>query len=204
MAFHTFVKDQGGWVTHEREPLFVHRYLEVDRVVLSSPSRETPFEWTVCHRKAGVVVAAQTPEGGFVVVRQERIPVRATLWEFPAGQIDEAGPHDVEMIVAAGLRELSEEAGFEPGSNGAVISMHHYLSSPGFTDEHVYQLWVTNAVPTVRGVHPDVNEAITDVRVFSWTELQQLVASGEIRDSNTLCSIARIGAMRAMETVSKH
>lgn len=198
MPFHEFVRDEGGWITNRRVPLFVHQYLEVDQVQLSSPSRSEPFEWTVCHRKAGVVIAAQTSDGGFLLVRQERVPVRATLWEFPAGQIDEAGVHDWQTIVSAGLRELSEEAGYEPGPQSEVVSMHHFLSSPGFTDEHCYQIWIKGAVPAPSGMHLDVNEAITEVRAFSWEEMQQMVLSGEIRDANTLCCLARLGAMRAV------
>ncbi len=195
MAFHEFFSDQGGWVTHESAPLFTHQYLEVARVSMSSPSRTAPFEWTVCHRKAGVVIAAQTLEGAFVMVRQERVPVRSSLWEFPAGQIDEPGAHSWDVVVQTGLRELSEEAGYEPALEAPVASMHHFLSSPGFTDEHCFQIWVKGVVPSARGMHQEPTEAITEVRVFSWAELQQMVLSGEIRDANTLCCMARLAAM---------
>ena len=198
MTYHEFVRDENGWVTHERIPLFVHQYLEVDQVRLSSPTRPEPFEWTVCHRKAGVVVAAQTPEGGFVLVRQERVPVRGTLWEFPAGQIDQGGAHVWETVVATGLRELQEEAGFEAGPRAQVQSMHLFLSSPGFTDEHCYQIWLKGAVPSSLGAHLDPNEAITEVRVFTAAELQKMGISGEIRDANTLCCLARLGALGAL------
>jgi 8-oxo-dGTP pyrophosphatase MutT (NUDIX family) len=197
MTFHDFIKDGAGWAVERKDPLFVHQYLEVDQVRLSSPSRPEPFEWTVCHRKAGVVVAAQSPGGGFVLVRQERVPVRATLWEFPAGQIDQGGVHEWQTIVDTGLRELGEEAGFELGAGGEVVSMHHFLSSPGFTDEHCYQLWVKGAVPAARGMQLDPNEAILEVRLFSWLELQAMVLAGEIRDANTLCCLARLGAILA-------
>lgn len=195
MTFHEFIKGDEGWVIQRRDSLFVHQYLEVDQVHLSSPTRPELFQWTVCHRKAGVVVAAQTPEGGFVLVRQERVPVRATLWEFPAGQIDQSGVHEWQTIVDTGLRELEEEAGYAAGPLAEVVSMHHFLSSPGFTDEHCYQLLVKGAVPAAGGMHLDPNEAIIEVRVFSWNELQQMVLSGEIRDANSLCCIARLGAI---------
>jgi ADP-ribose pyrophosphatase len=197
MPFHEFVKDEGGWAVKRRTPLFVHQYLEVDQVQLVSPTRTQPFEWTVCHRKAGVVVAAQTSEGRFILVRQERVPVRATLWEFPAGQIDEAGEHDWGTIVAAGLRELSEEAGYEPGPQAEFVPMHHFLSSPGFTDEHCYQIWVRGVRHAPGGMHLDANETITEVRAFSWEELREMVLSGEIRDANTLCCFARLSARSA-------
>jgi ADP-ribose pyrophosphatase len=199
MTFHEFVKDEGGWAIKQRVPLFVHQYLEVDQVQLCSPTRSEPFEWTVCHRKAGVVVAAQTPDGGFVMVRQERVPVRCSLWEFPAGQIDASGIHEWETILSTALRELSEEAGYVPASDAEVVPMHHFLSSPGFTDEHCYQIWIKGVTPGPDGMHLDPNEAITEVRVFSWEALQEMVVSGEIRDANTLCCLARLGALRALK-----
>lgn len=195
MAFHEFVKDRDGWELRESTPLFVHQYLEVNQVRLCSPSRSNSFEWTVCHRKAGVVVAAQTSEGGFVMIRQERVPVRATLWEFPAGQIDEGGVHDWQTVLNTALRELSEESGYVPLSSAEVIPMHHFLASPGFTDEHCYQVWIKGVGLGGQGMHLDPNESITDVRIFTWPELQQMVLSGEIRDANTLCCMARIGAL---------
>ncbi len=198
MKFHEFVRDENGWKTHQREPLFVHPYLEVERIQVSSPARRKPFEWTVCHRKAGVVVAAQTLEGGFVLIRQERVPVRATLWEFPAGQIDHATEHSAEKIVAAGLRELREEAAYTLAPEGSVLPMHHFLSSPGFTDEHCYQIWVRGVVPTGSGLDLDPNECIVEVRVFSPEELRKMVVSGEINDANTLTCLARLSALGAI------
>ncbi len=198
MAFHEFIKDGEGWGTLQREPLFDNPYLTVERVQVHSPARPEPFEWTVCQRKAGVVTAAQTPEGGFVLVRQERVPVRATLWELPAGQIDHIGAHEWSDVVATGVRELQEEAGYEPSVGAEVVALHHFLTSPGFTDEHCYQIWVRGAVPSALGVHRDVNEVITEVRVFMPEELRAMVAAGEIRDANTLCCIARLCALGAL------
>jgi len=195
MALHNSIPDEDGWDTHKRESLFVNPYLEILRVHVSSPSRPEPFEWTVCHRKAGVVIAAQTPEGGFVMIRQERVPIRQTIWEFPAGQIDEPTGHTWEAIVATGLRELQEETGYEMAPGGVVTPMHHYVSSPGFTDEHCHQIWVRGAVPGARGMELDHNECITEVRVFSPQELRGMVAEGTIYDANTLSCLARLAAL---------
>src|SRR5688572_2814528 len=97
MAFHGFIQDHGGWKTHSDEIAFENKYVEVHKVTVTSPTRDVPFTWTVTHRKAAVVVAPMTPEGSLLLVRQERVPIRATIWEFPAGQIDEAA-HDEEAI----------------------------------------------------------------------------------------------------------
>src|SRR3954470_7675948 len=104
MPFHEFTPDRAGWETIEDKIVFANPHLEVHKVTVTSPTRPEPFPWTVCHRKAAVVVAPQTAQEGFILVRQERVPIRATIWEFPAGQIDEATEQDQRAIEATGLR----------------------------------------------------------------------------------------------------
>src|SRR5436309_1459020 len=113
MPFHDFIPDRDGWATLSDKTDFANPHVEVHSVVVTSPTRPKPFPWTVCHRKAAVVIAGQTMDGKFVLVRQERVPIRATIWEFPAGQIDEATDHDEAAVAATGLRELREESGYE-------------------------------------------------------------------------------------------
>ncbi|MEI6715067.1 MAG: NUDIX hydrolase [Verrucomicrobiota bacterium] len=195
MRFHQFVQEQGGWKMHSREVVYSNPFLEIQQVFCSSPARPEPFVWTVCHRKAGVAVAAQTPDGGFVMIRQERVPVCSELWEFPAGQIDEAMGHDDAAVVATGLRELREESGYELAPGGEITPMQYFMSSPGYADEHTYLLWVRGVVPSLDGAKPDTAESISEARVFSGEEVRRMVATGEVRDANTLCCLAKLSAL---------
>jgi len=195
MSFHSFIQDGAGWSTVRDETMYANPHLEVHTVTVTSPTRAEPFRWTVCHRKAAVVVVAQTAEGKYLLIHQERVPIRATIWEFPAGQIDEATDHDAMAIRATGLRELQEESGYELAPGGEVISLGHYFPSCGFTDEHSHFLLARPVVPHVGGQHLDANEAIGEVRAFSAEELKAMIASGEIRDANTLSAFARLVAM---------
>lgn len=190
--FHHFIHDIGGWRTHEDETLFANPYLEVHKVSVSSPTRPAPFLWTVTHRKGAVVVAPLTTDGKFLLVRQERVPIRATIWEFPAGQIDDNDEPDA--IRVTGLRELREEAGYELAPGGEVISLGHFFPSAGFTDEHSHLLLARPVVPAPGGMRPDAAEAITECRAFTADELRALIASGEVRDANTLAAFARMAA----------
>lgn len=198
MAFHSFTNDQDGWKTVADEIAFANPYLEVHRVSVTSPSRPEPFTWTVCHRKAAVVVAAQDAEGRFIMVRQERVPIRATIWEFPAGQIDEATGQDEAAIRQTGIRELREESGYEPSPDAAVESLGHFFPSAGFTDEHSHLLLIRPVVPHPLGHEHDECEAITECRAFTPDELRAMIASGEVRDANTLAAFARLIAMRLL------
>jgi ADP-ribose pyrophosphatase len=193
MPFHDFIRDAEGWRTHASEPLFDNPHLSVHRVTVSSPTRAEPFQWLVCHRKSAVVIAPQTEDGRFLLVRQERVPIRATIWEFPAGQIeDHAEP---EAIRATAARELREEAGYELAPGGEFIALGHFFPSCGFTDEHSHLFLARPVIPHPAGTELDENEAITESRAFTAAELRAMIASGEIRDANTLAAFARLVAM---------
>ncbi len=195
MNFHNFVRDSEGWELLGEELAFSNPHLQVRLTRLKTPSRPDGCAWTVAHRKAGAVVAPITANGDLLLVRQERVPVRASLWEFPAGQIDEATEHDELAIKQTALRELREEAGYELAPGGELIPMGYHLSSPGFTDEHTYLFAARPVVPSPQGPAHDTNEAITGCRAFSLAEFRAMIASNEIRDANTLSSFGRMCAL---------
>ncbi|MEO8350442.1 MAG: NUDIX hydrolase [Chthoniobacteraceae bacterium] len=193
MTFHHFISASDGWRTVDDATLFANPYLEVHAVKVSSPTRPEPFTWTVTHRKGAVVVAPRTVDGRFVLVRQERVPIRATIWEFPAGQIDDH--EEPEAIRATGLRELREEAGYELAEGGELKSLGHFFPSAGFTDEHSHLVLASPVARHVDGHAPEGSEAITECRPFTVEELRSMIASGEIRDANTLAAFARMFAL---------
>ncbi len=196
MRFHDFIHDSEGWRLVGDEVLFANPYLEVHRVQIATPTRPVPLTWTVAHRKGAVVVVPVTVDGKYLLVRQERIPIRATIWEFPAGQIDDA--NDPDAVRATGLRELHEEAGHELSTNGELTSLGIFFPSSGFTDEHSHLLLARGVIPAEGGAQPDAAEAITECRAFSLAELTAMVASGEIRDANSLAAYARMSALGLM------
>jgi ADP-ribose pyrophosphatase len=191
--FHRFIQNGDGWSVVSSEMQFANPYVEVHKAMVTSPTRPEPFPWTVVHRKGAVVVAPMTADGKFLLIRQERVPIRATIWEFPAGQIDDAS--DPDAIRATGLRELEEEAGHELAAGGELLSLGHYFPSSGFTDEHSHLLLARPVVPASGGAKPDAAESITDCRAFSVQEIRAMIASGEICDANTLVAVARMVAL---------
>ncbi len=193
MPFHHFITDSSGWRTLADETLFTNPYLEVHRPTVTSPTRAEPFQWTVTHRKGAVVIAPMTADGRLVLVRQERVAIRATIWEFPAGQIDDN--EEPDAIRATGLRELREESGYELAAGGEILSLGHFFPSAGFTDEHSHLLLARPVVLSAQGPAHDDSEAITECRAFTREEFRAMIASGEIRDANTLAAFARLVAM---------
>jgi ADP-ribose pyrophosphatase len=180
---------QSGWETISSERHFANPHIEVATYQVRTPSRSQSRAWTIVHRKAAVIIAPITREGRIVLIRQERIPVRAAIWEMPSGQIDSAG----ETIEQVALRELREESGYQLAEEGKLIALGDYFSSPGFTDERGY-FFLARPVEPIANYARDETESILDCRAFSVPEIRRMIADNEIRDANTLGFCARLAA----------
>ncbi len=188
------------WETISSEPHFANAHLEVVTDLVRTPSRSQPRTWTVVHRKAAVIVTPMTRDDKIVLIRQERVPIRQAIWEMPSGQIDnavaggaDAGPARETMEQVA-LRELREEAGYELAKDGELVSLGHYFSSPGFTDERGYFFLARPVQRCEEGPARDEGESILDCREFSVEEIRRMIAENEIRDANTLGICATLAA----------
>lgn len=188
------MRDQDGWETVASENHFATPHLTVATDEVRTPTQRAGRKWTVVHRKPAVVIAPLTREGKFVLIREERIPIRAAIWSMPAGQIDESREPNDEAVRAVARRELREETGYELGARGHLISLGHYFTSPGFTDEHCYFFLARPVEQCAGGPEHDATEAIIDCREFSPDVVRQMIAEGEIRDANTLSLWARLVA----------
>jgi ADP-ribose pyrophosphatase len=188
---------QDGWETISSERHFANAHLEVVTDQVQTPTRSKPRWWTVVHRKAAVIIAPMTRDGKIVLICQERIPIRTTIWEMPAGQIDDsvAGVGDPrstsETIEQVALRELREEAGYELAEDGELVALGYYFTSPGFTDERGY-FFLARPVDPCPDYVRDEAESILDCRAFSVPEIRRMIAENEIRDANTLSICARL------------
>ena len=192
MKISNVVHETNGWQTISSETHYTNSHLEVVTDRVRTPSHFEPRNWTIVHRKAAAVIAPITAAGKLVLIRQERIPIRAAIWEIPAGQIDHSLCPGEEAIKAVALRELREETGYELAPGGELIALGHYFSSPGFTDEHGYFFLAQPVVKSSDDPARNTTEAILDCRAFSPDTLRQLIADNEIRDANTLSICARL------------
>ena len=187
--------DKEGWRTVSTETLYKDKNVEVTRQKVFTPTRQDkPAEWTVVHRKAAVVIAPVTAGGNFVMVQQERIPVRALLWEFPAGQIDEEDEIDDRVVRETAARELREETGYEMAAGVEMVALGYFFTSQGFTDEHNHLFLARGVVMGKAGASAEENEGITGCKEFTPAEFRRMVAENEINNANTLSLYARLCA----------
>ncbi len=181
----------GSWKTISSEQHFANANVEVVTDRVQTPARPDPRPWTIVHRKAAVVVAPMTRDSKIVLIRQERIPIGQAIWEMPSGQIDDHNA-DEEKIKDVALRELREETGYELASDGQLIPLGHYFSSPGFTNERGYLFLARPVHPCEEGSHHDEGESILDCREFTVEEIRLMIAKNDICDANTLSISARL------------
>jgi 8-oxo-dGTP pyrophosphatase MutT (NUDIX family) len=180
------------WETILSKTEFANRHLTVAIEQVRTPTRPSGRPWTIVHRKAAVVIAPMTQSGNLVLIYQERIPIRAAIWEVPAGQID--GPPTSDAIIETARRELREETGYDLAPEGELVSLGDYFSSPGFTDERGYFFLARPVERNANGPAHDDGESILGCKEFSAAEIARMISAGEIRDANTLSIYARLAS----------
>ena len=79
-------------------------------------------------------------------------------------------------------------------SDGQLIPLGHYFSSPGFTDERGYLFLACPVQPGDEGSHYDEGESILDCREFTVEEVRRMIAENDICDANTLGICAMLAA----------
>ena len=140
-----------------------------------------------------MVIAPMTSDGKFLLIKEERIPIRAAIWSMPAGQIDDEVEPNEKEIEAVALRELHEETGYDLAPGGELIPLGYFFTSAGLTNEHCYFFLARPVQPA--DVHRrEEGEAILECRAVTTSELGRMIAQNEIRDSNTLGICARLAA----------
>jgi ADP-ribose pyrophosphatase len=182
-----------GWRIDSAQTHYKDAHLAVATELVQTPAHG-PRYWTTVRRKPTVIIAPLTREGKFLLVHQERVPLRMSMWEMPAGQIDSDQSVEAGEVRATAERELYEETGYRLGRDGELVPLGDYFTSPGFTDEHGY-FFLARGIDRAGDYTPDTSEGIIECRAFSVSELSRMVAKNEIRDANTLGICARMAAL---------
>lgn len=139
-----------------------------------SPRTHREHEFYVIDAVNWVNVVALTPDRQVVMIEQYRHGSNTVELEIPGGMIDATD----QSAVAAGVRELREETGFE-GESACVIG--EVFPNPAIMSNTCYTILVENC----RCVHPTQLDHAEDLltRLVPLADVAQMVASGAIRHS---------------------
>lgn len=159
---------------------------EVDLGAAGSVTRE------YLRHPGAVSVIALDDDDEVLLLRQYRHPVRAELWEPPAGLRDVPGEDPLDTA----RRELAEEADLIAGSWWLLAE---YLSSPGASDEalRVYLARDLRPVPAARRHQREGEE---QGMALAWVPLDEAVAAvrqGRIRNPSAVVGILAASLSRA-------
>jgi 8-oxo-dGTP pyrophosphatase MutT (NUDIX family) len=119
-----------------------------------------------------------------VLIKQYRHPLRAAIWELPAGLCDVEG--EDESVTAA--RELAEEADLTAGRIEPLIELH---TSPGFSNERVRIFLARDLAPVPAGArhHREAEEADLEVRRVALAEAVAMIFRGEITNAAAVAGL---------------
>ena len=134
----------------------------------------------VVHHNGGVVIAAEKG-GKILMVKQYRYPTKEFLYELPAGKLDKQG----ETVEEAAKRELTEETGYVAKN---WESLGYIWTSPGFCNEKLYLFKASDL--TFKGQNLDEGE-ILDYLEVEKQEVFEMIKTGKINDSKTICALMR-------------
>lgn len=178
---------------HARTDIWQGRIVSVSaeevEVVEGAPPVTREF---VVHPGAVAVVALRGEPGQeeILLERQYRHPVRANLWEIPAGLLDIDG----EDYLVAAQRELAEETDLQAATWNVLAD---YFNSPGGCTESVRIYLARDISPT--GEEFDREDEELDM-VAVWCPLDEAVAAvleGRFHNPSAVAGILAVSAARA-------
>lgn len=140
----------------------------------------------IVEHNGGAVLAALSPEGKMVMVRQYRKAAQRIMLEAPAGKIDPG-----EDPLHAAVRELREETGYTAGK---VTFLTKFYPSVGYSEELLYLYLCSDLTPGETSF--DENEAI-DVEEMEVDTLCRMVMNGEIEDAKTIIAVLMVRSLLA-------
>jgi len=155
-----------------RNPIF---WVTEERAV--APDGFEIHRCVVRHRGSAVMLAVD--DGGRVLlVRQYRLPAQASLWELPAGRLDEG-----ETALQAAKRELLEETGVRARRWKKLVS---FWASPGYVAE---KMTIFVATELSKGAAQPAEDERIQCRWFTPRQLRAWIRGGKIRDAKTLIGL---------------
>ncbi|HEY4625824.1 MAG TPA: NUDIX hydrolase [Blastococcus sp.] len=173
------------------EPVYEGHVISLRRDTVAMPGGGDSVREVVDHPGA-VAIVALDDQDRVVLLRQYRHPVRAHLWELPAGLRDAAG--EAPLITAQ--RELAEEAQLAAGRWSLLANVYN---SPGFSDEQVLIYLAEDLVDVARpdGFVVEHEEADMTLERVPLAEAVQRVFDGDIRNSSACVGLLAAAQVRS-------
>jgi len=143
---------------------------------------ESFSRFVVHHPGAVVVVPVLEDRETALLVRQFRAAAGGSLLEVVAGKRDVEG----EAPETTAVRELEEEIGRRPGR---LVKLAEFFNSPGFCDEYTHLFLALDLEPLDVTLGVTAEERAMTVEAVALSQVDELIASGEIIDAKTIIGL---------------
>ncbi|MFM6963249.1 MAG: NUDIX domain-containing protein [Micrococcales bacterium] len=174
-------KDEGYLVTNtESRKVFQGKIWDVVSESFDFGDQRLTREF-VAHPGA-VAVVATDDLGRILLIRQYRHPVRAKLWEIPAGLTDVEG----EAPASAANRELAEETGYHAGRLEPLLD---FYTTPGGNSELIRVFHATQLTAVPREMQ-DGEEREIEIEWFEFDDVVADILAGRLKSPSLV-----VGAM---------
>lgn len=137
-------------------------------------------KWDLIDHKGAAAIVAVREDGKLLMVRQYRNALERETIEIPAGGLNGRE----EPTKNAALRELREETGYECTDAKLLLSI---FTTVAFCNEKI-DIYLATGLKNPGRQHLDEDEYV-NVEAYSLEELKNLIYSGRIQDSKTICGI---------------
>jgi len=158
----------------ERELLLKAAKFDVARLKFDAPGGGEITRDVVEHPGAAVILPV-LDDGRVVLIRNLRRTVGKTLWELPAGTLEEGEPPE-----ECAARELEEETGYRAKT---IKPLTEFFASPGILNERMYGYLATELEQTAQAL--DESEEIAVFPLPSW-QVRDMLKDGHIEDGKTI------------------
>jgi ADP-ribose pyrophosphatase len=177
-----------------REVKYRGRIWDVVSETFTMPGQDAPLTRDFIDHTGAVGILVLDDQGRVLMQRQRRQPVRAQLWEIPAGLLDVEG----ESALAAAKRELFEEADLTAARWDVLLD--HY-NTPGSSSEAIRIFLARDLTEVPEAERFTRGEEEADMpRV--WMPVQEAVAavlSGRITNVTTVSAVLALAAHQATD-----
>jgi 8-oxo-dGTP pyrophosphatase MutT (NUDIX family) len=183
----TVDESHNPWSVQSSEVRYENPWISVRHDEVTDPSGRSGVYGVISPKSFALGVLPVFHDGTVLLVGQYRYPLSRYSWEMPEG----GGSKDVDPLVSV-ARELREETGHE------ALSWLHVMDitlSNSVTDEWAMCWAAWDLRPVTAGAEPESTEDLTVWRA-PYRAVVDLVWSGEIFDSMTVATVAKVEAMR--------
>ncbi len=161
-----------------RETIFRGKYMHLEKLQIDLPDGRKG-EREIVRVKDAVAILPIDEENNVHLVKQHRPAICKTIYEIPAGLIDEG-----EAEEDAAIRECEEETGYRPQTLHKLV---RYAHAEGYSTGFITLFKATDLEYT-NGMNLDASEYVEPVKI-PFNQLIQMIDENEIIDSKTMLSV---------------